>query len=343
MNLHFWKFGKLPQVAGFATLSIALLFANPVKAETHQVRIAYQFGFQYVPLIVMKQRNLLEKHAKQAGLGNLKVSWLQFSGGGSMNDALLSDSIDFGELGVGPFIQIWAKTRGTMNVKAVAATGSMPMTLTSSNPKVKSLQDLTDQDRIALPTVKSSMQAITLQMAAAKIWGDKNYDRLDKLTVSMKHPDAVVAMLSGKASITGHFTVPPFSTQELSDPRIHKVLDSYEIYGEPATINVIYATQKFHDNNPKVYKAFLAALKEATGIAQNDRNAAAQAFMKDAKTRMDATLVTKVLSDPKIHYTTIPSATFKLVQFMARIGIVTQAPASWKDMFFPEIHNQPGS
>jgi len=325
-----------------ALLSLFLL-AGPAGAQTSQVRIGYQFGFQYIPLMVMKHRQLLEKHAEQAGLGNLQVSWLQFSGGGNMNDALLSNNLDFGELGVGPFVQMWSKTRGKTDVKAVAATGSMPMTLTSNNPRVKSLQDLTDQDRIALPTIKSSMQAITLQMAAAQIWGEKHYDRLDKLTVSMKHPDAAMAMLTGKAGITAHFTVPPFSTQELDARNIHKVLDSYQIYGAPATINVIYATSKFRQENPKLFGAFLAALKEATSIAQNDRKAAGEAFMQESKAKMDPAFVAKVLHDPAIQYTTVPSSTFKLAQFMARVGIVPQAPQSWKDMFFPEIYDQPGS
>jgi len=342
MNIQSRNPGRLSRLAGLAVLSLALA-SGCARAETSQVRIGYQFGFQYVPLMVMKHKHLLEKYAAQAGIPNLHVTWLQFSGGGNMNDALLSGSIDFGELGVGPFVQMWAKTRKNMDVRAVSATGSMPMVLTSSNPKVKSLRDLSDQDRIALPTVKSSMQAVTLELAASKIWGEKNYGRLDKLTVSMKHPDAAMAMLAGKAGITAHFTVPPFSTQELQSPRIHKVLDSYEVYGGPATINVIYATRKFHDSNPKTYGAFLAALKEATTIAQNDRKTAAQVFMQDAKTRMDPALIDKVLSSPDIHYTVVPNATLKLAQFMARIGIVAQAPTSWKDMFFPEIHDQPGS
>jgi len=326
-----------------ALLALFLAAAGPAGAETSQVRIGYQFGFQYVPLMVMKHRHLLEKHAEQAGLGKLQVTWLQFSGGGNMNDALLSNNLDFGELGVGPFVQMWAKTRGKYDVKAVGATGSMPMTLTSNNPRIKSLKDLTDQDRIALPTVKSSMQAITLQLAAAQIWGEKDYERLDKLTVSMKHPDAVAAMLTGKAGITCHFTVPPFSTQELDAPGIHKVLDSYQIYGTPATINVIYATARFRQDNPRLFGAFLAALKEATGIAQNDRKAAGEVFMQESQAKMDPAFVAKVLNDPAIHYTTVPSSTFKLARFMARVGIVRQAPASWKDMFFPEIHDQPGS
>jgi NitT/TauT family transport system substrate-binding protein len=161
--------------------------------------------------------------------------------------------------------------------------------------------------------------------------------------VSMKHPDGVMAMLSQSGDITAHFTVPPFSTQELNDPKVHKVLDSYEVYGGQPTQDVIYTTQKFRDQNPKVYRAFLAALTEATATGEKDRKLAAEIFMRDSKVRMDPALVAKVLEDPKIHYTTVPNATLKLARFMERVGIVAQAPDSWKDMFFPEIHNLAGS
>src|SRR5690606_22724381 len=126
-------------------------------------------------------------------------------GGASMNDALLSGNLDFASGGVGPLLIIWDRTRGNLDVKGVAAINAMPLYLNTRNPKVKSIEDFTDQDKIAMPAAKVSIQARTLQMAAAKIWGIENYDRLDRLTVSMKHPDGVAAMLSG-GSITAHLT-----------------------------------------------------------------------------------------------------------------------------------------
>jgi len=340
MKLADFVAGRYVRAAAFAVM--ALVFGG-AHAETQQVRIGYQFGFQYIPILIVKHKQLLEKYARQEGLDGIQVSWLQFSGGGNMNDALLSRNLDFGEVGVGPFIQLWAKTRGNYNVKAVAATGITPMVLTSNNPAVKTLKDLGDGDRIALPAVKSSNQAIALQMAVAKLWGDDDYQRLDKLTVSMKHPDGVAAMLTGKAGISAHFTVPPFSTQELAGPGVHEVLDSYEVYGEPGPVNVIYATGKFREDNPRVYRAFLAALTEATRIAQDDRKFAGEVFIAETGSKMDPRLVEQVLKDPKIRYTIVPSATLNLARFMKKVGIIAEAPTSWKDMFFPEVHGEPGS
>src|SRR6185295_15959566 len=117
---------------------------------------------------------------------------------------------------------------------------------------VKTLKDFTDNDRIALPAVKVSIQAVTLQMAAEKFLG--KYDALDKLTVSMAHPDGMAAMMSGKSEITGHFSSAPFQYQQLEDPRVKRVVNSYEVLGGPATFNTIWTTSAFHDKNPKTYK-----------------------------------------------------------------------------------------
>ena len=71
--------------------------------------------------------------------------------------------------------------------------------------------------------------------------------------------------------INSHFSSPPFQYQELLNPNVHKVLSSYDILGGQATFNVLYTTQKFHDDNPKTYKAFYDALAEAEKIIKAER------------------------------------------------------------------------
>ena len=53
----------------------------------------------------------------------------------------------------------------------MAALNAMPNDLNSNNPNVKTHKDFTDNDRIALPGVKVSIQAVTLQMATEKAFG----------------------------------------------------------------------------------------------------------------------------------------------------------------------------
>src|SRR5262249_60160741 len=108
-----------------------------------------------------------------------------------------------------------------------------------------------------------SAQALLLQMAAAKEWGDANYEKLDSLTVSMPHPDSMTALLSGGAGITPHFASPPFLYQEEAKPGLHSVVSSYQILGGKATFNVGWPTSQFSGAKPTAYSAIAAASEEA--------------------------------------------------------------------------------
>src|SRR6202008_3026731 len=95
------------------------------------------------------------------------------------------------------------------------------------------------KDRIALPAVKVSMQAMLLQMAAAKELGDAT--KLDALTLSMAHPDATTAMLGGASEITSNFSSAPFQYRQMKAPGIRKLMSSVAILGGPPSLNPIRA------------------------------------------------------------------------------------------------------
>lgn len=325
---------------GLAAVFAAVAFG--AHAEMSEIKVAQQYGISYLPLMIMQDQKLIEKYAKAAGV-DVTVGWAKFAGGNVMNDALLSDSLQFASGGVGPLVTLWAKTRGNLDVKAVSAINSMPLYLTTRNPDVKTIKDFTPRDKIALPAVKVSIQAVTLQMAAEKAFGEGNQNKLDALTVSMSHPDAQTALLSGQSEITAHFTSPPFQYQELDHAGVHRVLSSYEVLGGPATFNVVWTTNRFHDENPKLYAAFVAALDEATSAINKDKRAAAETYLRVSKDKSSVDTIVKMLNDPEIVYTTTPQNVMKYVDFMNKIGAIKAKPASWKDLFFPNIHGASGS
>jgi NitT/TauT family transport system substrate-binding protein len=320
----------------------AALAAGPAAAqEAKEVRLAKQFGISYLPITVMEERKLIEKHAKQAGLGDISVSWTQLSAGAPMNDALISGNLDFAAGGVGPLVTIWARTKGNLNVKGVSAINSMPLYLNTINSNVKTIKDFGDNDRIALPAVKVSIQAVTLQMAAERMLG--KHDALDRLTVSMSHPDGMNAMMSGRSEITAHFTSAPFMYQQLQDKRVRRVLSSYEVLGGPATFNVVWTTSRFHDQNPKTYKAVLAALEEAMTLISADKKAIAALWIKAENSKLSQDFIEKILNDPENVFTTTPQNVMKYAEFMHKVGSIKEKPATWKDLFFPEVHAKSGS
>lgn len=312
-------------------------------AEVNQIGIAQQYGISYLPLMIMEENKLMEKEAKAAGLGDVTVRWAKFAGGNVMNDALLSGDLHFASGGMGPFITLWAKTKDNIGVKAAYAMNSMPLMLNTRNPDIKSLKDFTSKDKIALPAVKVSIQAITLQMAAEKAFGAGQENVLDKYTVTQSHPDGMAAMLSGSSEINSHFTSPPFQYTELDRPGIRTVVNSYEVTGGPHTFNVVWASQKFVDANPKTYGAFLKAFSSAIDSINKDKKAAAEFYVRVSKSKETVESIEKMLNDPQIKFTTTPENTMKYADFMNRIGMVKVKPATWKDMFFPNVHGLPGS
>jgi ABC-type nitrate/sulfonate/bicarbonate transport system substrate-binding protein len=332
---------SLSIVSMLLMLVLSIATVVPARAEVKEVRLAKQYGLGYLPLIVMEEQRLIEKHAKATGLGDIKVSWATLGGGGAVNDALLSGSVEYISSGVAPLIVLWDKSKGA--VKGVSALISTPNYLNTNNPAVKTIRDFTDKDRIGLPTAKVSIQAIILQMAAAKEFGPANFSKLDKLTVTMKHPDAMAALLSGKSEITGHLTSPPFMFQELDDKRVRTVLNSYDVLGGPHTFNVITTTKAFHDNNPKTYAAVFAALEEAVAYINKNKKAAAELYQKASKTKESLDDLLKEINQPSLAYTTTPVNITKFSDFMYQTGTIKTRPASWKDMFFPNVHGKKGS
>jgi len=334
---------QLKSILSYAVGATLLSVTFSANAEPKELKIAEQYGISYLPLMIMEDQHLVEKHAKAAGLNDLKVTWAKFAGGNVMNDALLSDSLQFASGGVGPMVTLWARTRGNLDVKGVAAINSMPLFLNTRNPNVKSIKDFTDKDRIALPAVKVSIQAVTLQMAAEKAFGEGQQNRLDALTVTLSHPDAQAALLSGRSEITAHFSSPPFQYQQLAHPGIHTVLNSYDVLGGPATFNTVWTTAKFRADNPKLYAAFVKALDDATAQINRDKHAAAQAYLRISKDKDSLENIERMLNDPQIVYTTTPQNVMKYVDFMAKTGAIKAKPDNWKELFFPNAHALPGS
>jgi NitT/TauT family transport system substrate-binding protein len=326
--------------AALAAALCALPMAAP--AEMTEIKVAKQYGIGYLPLMLMEDGKLIEKHAKAAGM-DVAVSWATFAGGNVMNDALLSNSLQFASGGVGPLVTLWSRTRGNLDVRAVAALNSMPLLLVTRNPDVKTVKDFSEKDRIGLPAVKISVQALALQMAAEQAFGAGQHNRLDSLTVTMSHPDAMQALLSGQSEVDSHFGSPPFQYQELAKPGMHTVLNNYDVMGGAVTFNVVWTTDKFRTENPKLYNAFVKALDEAQATINGDRRAAAAAYLRISKDKDTLDNIAQMMNDPQIVFTTTPQNVMKYVDFMVKTGAIKVKAESWKDLFFPNVHGSPGS
>lgn len=330
----------IPKLCAAITLAVgAAAMTSPAAAEVNELRIAQQFGIGYLPLVVMKAQGLFEKHAERLGLGAVNVKWSSFAGGSNMNDALLSGNLDIATGGVPPFLTLWSRTQGVNQVKIASVMSEMPLLLNTTDPHVKSIKDLTDRHKIALPAVRTSNQAVLLAIAAEKL-GPQEAERLGRLTVSMSHPDATVALLNG--NISAHFSAPPFQYQQLRDARVRTILSSKDVMG-PFTFTVAWTTAKFRQENPKTYDAFVSSINEAIAFIGANKAAAAAIYVRETKSREAPEEVLRMIDDPDVQFTTTPRSVKPYADYMHQLGLIKVGPEKWQDLFFDNVHVLQGS
>jgi NitT/TauT family transport system substrate-binding protein len=329
------------RIVALALLAVAA--ALPARAEASRVRVALQPGLAWLPFLVMGEEKLVEKRAASAGLGEVAAEYRTVTGGNVMNEALLAGDLDYATSGIPPFLILWDKGRGANAVKAVSAFGATPFALVTRNPRVRTIRDFGPDDKIALPTVKASGQAVLLQIAVEREFGAAEYARLDALTISMPHPEAAQAIITGKGEITAHFSTSPFQEAELRAPGVRSVLTTRDIFETPFSNGLLYTTQRFHDANPQLFRAFMAALQEAADRINGDKRAAAELYVRVTRDKTPVEEVLQSISAPGVEYGPAPHNVFEIASFMNRVGTVKQKPSSWKDLFFAEAHELPGS
>jgi NitT/TauT family transport system substrate-binding protein len=218
------------------------------------------------------------------------------------------------------------------------------MYLNTTDDKLKTLEDFKDNNKIAVTAIEVSIPAIAMQIYASEKYGMAQAKRFDHLTLSMTHADGFQALLGGSGAISAHFTSPPFHQRERKDPRVHTVMTTDDIMKGSTTFTMLSTTTAFHEKNPKAVAAVLAALKEANELIRDDKKTVAEIVKEStAETGFTAEELLEVVSDPAVKFTTTPENIMKYGDFMHRVGTIKKKPANWQEMFFPEIHGEPGS
>lgn len=326
----------------FATaVAIAGTIFQAPAAQAKEVRVAIQFGLAYLPIMVMKEDNLLDAEAKKRGINDASLTVQKISGSTAVNEALLSGNADMGVMGTPSLLLMWEKTSSSLGVKGVAAMSSFPMILNTTKESVKTLKDFGPNDRIALPAM-TAPQALVLRMASEEQFGQGQFKRMDTSVVALPHPEAMTALLS-RTEVAAHFTNVPFSALEAQSPGVKRVLSSHDVLGTKATFVQLVATSRFVKSEPKLTEAVYAAVQEAMRRIESDPQRAAQIYLKNEPSKLPVDFYVKLLKDPENSFSPIPSGIMKYADFMARTGQLKKKPASWKDVYFDYVGNAEGS
>jgi len=326
-----------------ASLMALTAMTGAPRAEVSEVILGQQFGAVYLPAMVMENRKLVEKYLAAGGMNDVRVTWAKLGGPAAVNDAMLSGNLHFACQGVPSLAVIWDRTRGGIGVKALAAVASNNLWLNTRNPNIRSLKDFSDSDRIAIPSLKVSTQAVMLHIAAEQQWGKGNHTKLDHITVALPHPEAIAAVLSQVHEINTHFATSPFHEVEVK-AGLKTITSGFDIMGGPTTGVTFTSYEKFRADNPKTFAAVNKAYDEALDWINADKRRAARLYIEMTNERkLTEDDLTLTFSSADMEYTKVPSRLGKIVDFLHRVGFVKSEPASWKDLFFQEAYGLPGS
>ncbi|HMN56834.1 MAG TPA: ABC transporter substrate-binding protein [Ottowia sp.] len=301
-----------------------------------EITITKQPSIIYLPALVMEKQGLIEKAAAKEGIADLKVDWRSFSSGGAATDALLSGNVQIVNSGLGNMLLLWDRTKG--QVKGIATNSALPEELVTRDPRIHSLKDYGPKDKIAVPTVRVSTQALLLQLACEQVFGPDQWSKLDANTVQMGHPDATAMMANPAGEVSSHFGAPPYSYRELkSVPNAHVVIRSTDIIKGGLSQSTLFTTTKFADANPKIIQAVLTASQQAVDFikAHTRESVAIYRELSGDKTSVDE--VMDILAQPGMMdaYTLQPLGSMVFAKHMHKVGILKTMPASWKDYFLP--------
>jgi NitT/TauT family transport system substrate-binding protein len=325
-------------------LLLTILLPRRGSAEADTVRIAQPYGLLYLPSYVVVDRHMIEDRAAASGLGPIKVTLTRLASGPAGSDMILAGDADLAMGGFGPALTLWDKTRGANKVRGMMPLCSSPMLLTSTDPRIHSLKDFTDNDRIAVSAIKVTDQAITLQMAAAREWGWDARFRLDSLTVAMSNPDGQAALLGGLSEVRSHATIIPFSIAELESGKAHLVMSSDDVMEPGATSVVVYASARFHDPNPKLYAATAQAFEDAIDWINTHPREAAELYLIREPQKQGVDWIERMLGDPaRVQYSATPRGMQAHADFMHKVGTLKNQAEGWKDLFWENMAVKDGS
>lgn len=327
-----------PWSARAALLAILGLVAAAPQASAQQkteIALSRQPGIFYMPSHIMEKQKLIEKHAAALGLPGITTKWVTFSGGGAQTDALLAGGVDILNTGTGNLLLLWDRTKG--GVKGIVATSAQPMTLISRDPHIKSIKDFGPGDKIAVPTVKISTQAIVLQIAAAEAFGADQWSKLDANTVQLGHPDAYAALSNSQHEVRSHFSIPPFTFLEMKNvPGAHVVLNSPDVMGGPLSQAQFFTTTKFADANPKIIQAVRDATKEAQDLIHSDTRTSVEIYKEITGDKTGVEDLLTWLKEPgMMEWNLQPQGTMKFAAHLFKTGTLKTQPKAWTDYYLP--------
>ena len=318
--------GYLPQASSGQIASDT--GSNETEAESEELTINYQASIGYAPLLVMRDQQLIEK----AYAGDLSVNWVEMSNGAEVNEALISGDLDVGSLGVPVAV---SGVMAGIPYKIAFGLASQPYAILSSDPEIKTLADIKENDQIAITNIDSQPH-ILLAMAAKSELGDAH--ALDDNLTKLGNADGYTAMLSG--AVTCHMVISPFNFMETSNDEIsiHELPVGSDIWPAENTALVSVIPERIVNEKPELYDAILKAVDEADQFILSHPEEAAEILAQGYDATPDEILTW--MQDERSSYSTELKGVMNMADFMVEEGFLDEGPASINELVYDNVKGE---
>lgn len=305
---------KLYLIVMAFVMSMMCLSGCAKKEESSKLVIAYQYGLAFAPMEIMKANELIEKHYD----GNVEIEWRVMNSGSAITEGITAGSIDVAAMGTGPFITGVSKG---VPMKMYSPVANMPYGLMTNDNSIRSLQDITSEDKIAIVNV-GSVQHVVLAMACEQILGDAH--ALDENLVAMSHPDGMASLISGSVKL--HLTNPPYLFQEQASGDFSEVPVFEGIWDSDNTFEIGVVSNKLAEKKPELVKAIQEATKEAMGFLTNNKEESAKILSQSQDVAEEDMLTW--LSNESLSYSAEAKGVMDMAEFMQKAGFIETMPES---------------
>ena len=291
--------------------------------ETAKLSIAYQYGFAYIPLQIMQEQKLIEKHYGQP----VAIDWQVIASGSAINEGIIAGSIDVAGMGIPPLV---TGVANGVPYKMYSGLSVQPMGMHTFRSDLNSLADFAQDDKIALVSY-GSIQHISLALACEAELGDPH--ALDDNILNMSNPDGMQALIS--ETVAAHVTLAPYLNMEEDMEQMHEIEAVRKSFPAGYQVVVAVATEKLHDENPALYDAVVKATAEA--IDYVNENLPEVAEMMYEQEGVDLETMQRYLNAEGLLYSTSTTGVLELSEFMGRTGMVENAPATLEEIAFENL------
>ena len=295
--------------------------------DAKEINIAYQSSIAYAPMLVMKDQGLVEKHYD----GDVTVNYNLMANGAEINEAIISGSIDVGCMGAAPVL---TGIGAGVPYKIFTGLSSQPYAILTNQDDIKTLEDITSDDQIAITNINSHPH-ILLAMAAKEYLGDAH--ALDSNLVVLGNADGYASIVSG--AVQCHMVISPYNFMEAANEEtaIHEIEVGKDVWPNGNTFIVGVVGTDFHDKDPELYQALCDATEEAMQYIEEHPEETAELLAEGYDASAEEILAW--MQDERSSYSMELKGILELAGFMGEEGFLdkSKVPEQLSDIAFDNV------